>query len=193
MWLRFALVSSIVTFPIHLYILLATGLNPVTTPISALSRGDWGALHTLSLASFGLAHLALAVGLTGMDRGRLWWLARMLLGAAGVGLVYLSYYFLSASASTLTAPGASAPLWVVASLTGTAMGALQPGLSRRARGLSIFSAACLGIWLWLVPVFFFVGEDWTGAYERAVGLVYVIWLVCVSLGLSRVGEPQAPN
>lgn len=185
MWLRFALISSVVTFPIHLYILMASGLNPVSSPISDLSRGAWAALHTLSLASFGMAHVALAVGIRDMDTGRLWSLARVFLVLAGAGLIFVGFYFLSAPVSTLSAPGASAPLWVVASLTGVAMGTMQPGLSRLARALSIFSALCLGLWMWMVPVFFFVGEAWTGAYQRAVGLIYVIWMVGVSLGLSQ--------
>jgi hypothetical protein len=190
MWLRFALVSSVVTFPIHLYILMASGLNPVSSPISDLSRGDWAALHTLSLASFGMAHLTLAAGIRGLDSGRLWALARVFLALAGAGLVFVGYFFLSASPATLSAPGASAPLWIVASLTGVAMGAMQPGLSRRARALSIFSALCLGLWMWMVPVFFFVGDDWIGAYQRGVGLIYMIWLVGVSLGLSQLSPSR---
>jgi hypothetical protein len=39
---------------------------------------------------------------------------------------------------------------------------------------------CLGIWLWLVPVILLVDDSWLGAYERIVGIVYVIWIFGVS-------------
>lgn len=192
MWLRIALASTATTLIIHLVVLVVNGQDPVATPVGELSRHRWGSLHGVGLVVFGLAHVALAVALRGVDRGRLWPVARTLLVAAGVGLCYVAYDFATAS------PGAAAPsnlpLWIVASLTGTAMGALQPGLSRQVPRLGIFSAVCLGLWLWMIPMFLFVDDTWRGAYERMVGGIYVLWTAGVALGLMRLRDAdRAPR
>jgi hypothetical protein len=185
-WLRAALICSLATPLLHVVTLVADGQNPVSTPISELSRGDFGLVQTLGLLLFGGAHIALAIALRGVDQGRLWPVARGLLLAAGIGQTYVAHYFLTASEATLYGPGANDPLWIIASLTGVAMGALQPGLARQARGLGLFSVFVLGAWLWLVPLILLVNDHWLGLYERIVGVVYVAWLSGVSYGLLRL-------
>jgi hypothetical protein len=180
MWLRIAQIASIATPLLHCVVLLVTGQDAVRDPVSELSRHAWGVLHTVGLVLFGAAHVALAIALGGLDRGRLWPYGRALLVASGATLLFIAYYFMNADPDTLSGPGANDPLWVVASLVGFAMGALQPGLSRLSRQLGLFSAVCLGIWLWLVPVILLVDDSWLGAYERIVGTVYVIWIFGVS-------------
>ena len=185
MWLKLALGAAVLTPVLHVIVLITNGQDPVADPVSGLSRGRLAGLHTLGLVLFGSAHVALAVGLGGLDRGRLWPWARGLLVAAGALLVYVAWYFATADAQTLRGPGANDPLWLVASITGVAMGALQPGLSRIARGVGLYSAMCLGAWLLLVPLILLVDASWFGAYERLVGAVYVTWLAGVAFGLSR--------
>jgi hypothetical protein len=129
--------------------------------------------------------VALALGLSDLDRGRLWPYGRALLAASGAVLFYIAYYFANANPDTLRGPDANDPLWIVASLTGVAMGALQPGFARLSRQLGLFSAFVLGIWLWLVVVILWVDDSWLGAYERIVGTVYVTWVVGVSYELLR--------
>ncbi len=186
-----ALTGAVLTPVLHLAVLMVNGLDPVASPVSELSRDTWGALHTFELVLFGIAHIALALALAGLDSGRLWPVARGLLVASGVGLVYVAFYFAGAPDGVLYGPDANDPLWIVASLTGFAMGALQPGLSRKSRRLGIFSTVCLGVWLWLIPVVLFVDESWLGAYERLVGIVYVIWLAGVSQSLLRLTQPES--
>ncbi|MFK7958442.1 MAG: DUF998 domain-containing protein [Lysobacterales bacterium] len=186
MWFRAALVCCALTFLLHLTVLVSSGSDPVATPISALSRGPWGLLHTVGLALFGVSHLCLAIGLSSLDRGRLWPFARAFLGAGAFLLFYVAYYFATASDSTLVGADANDPLWLVASLTGLAMGALQPGLSRISRRLGLFSTVCLGIWLWLIPLILLVNDGWLGAYERIVGSVYIAWIAGVAYCLIRV-------
>ena len=186
MWLRFALLASSLTPVLHVVALLMSGQDAVATPVSALSRPPWGTLHTLGLVLFGASHAALAVGLAGLDSGRLWPYGRLLLVASGGVLLYIAYFFSAADIGTLTGPAANDPLWIVATLTGIAMGALQPGLSRLSRRLGAFSAICLGVWLWLVLLILFVNDSWIGAYERIVGAVYVTWMLGLIFGLIRL-------
>jgi hypothetical protein len=193
MWLRIALAGSVLTPILHLLVLAVNGQDPVTTPVSELSRHRWAGLQTFALTMFGFAHLSLAVAMGGRDHGRFWPVARALLIASGAGLVYVAIHFATASGDTLRSPAANDPLWVVACLTGLAMGALQPGLARQSRGLGLFSTVCLGAWLWLVPVIFWVDAGWVGAYERMVGSVYVLWMVGVSYGLIVATPPRAAN
>lgn len=184
-WLQFAIFCSILTFVCHLALVLTSGQSPISAPISELSRHRFGAFHTLGLALFGLAHVALAMSLGGLERGWSWAAARVLLVVASVGLIYVAVRFATLPSDEVAARNADIGLWIVASLTGTAMGALQPGLSRIARRLGVFSAFCLGLWLWMVPVFFVVDELWLGAYQRAVGGIYVCWMIGVATGLLR--------
>jgi len=188
MWLRFALIASLMTPVLHIIVLAISGQDAIATPISALSRQTWGVLHTLELVLFGAAHIVLAVAIGGLDRGRLWPYGRLLLAASGVVLIYIAYFFSAADDSTLSGPEANDPLWVVATLTGIAMGALQPGLARLSRWLGVFSALCLGVWLWLIPLILLVDETWVGAYERIVGGVYVVWMTGLALGLENYSE-----
>ncbi|MFK8053002.1 MAG: DUF998 domain-containing protein [Woeseiaceae bacterium] len=183
MWLKFTLFGALLTLALHVFVLILNGQDPIATPISQLSRNTLGELHTLGLIVFGLSHITLAIALSGLDRGRLWPIARGLLVSSGIGLMYVAYYFATVPDDTLFAPNANDPLWIVASLTGAAMGTLQPGFSRLSHRLGLFGAICLGMWLWLVPVILFVTDSWLGAYERIVGTVYVVWVAGIALHL----------
>lgn len=182
-WLRLALLCSAATPILHTLVVFANDHNPMVTPVSELSRHAWAVLHTIGLIAFAVAHFALAIALGGLDRGKLWPWARGLLVASGAGLIYLAWYFATAADARLYGSDANDPLWIIASLTGIAMGALQPGLSRLSRGLGLFATVSLGIWLWLIPLVLLVDASWLGGYERLVGSVYVLWLAGVSLGL----------
>ena len=189
--LRFALIASLLTPLLHILVLAMSGQDAISTPINALSRPPWGVLHTIELVLFGAAHIALAAVIGGLDRGRLWPYGRLLLAASGIVLVYIAYFFAAAGADNLSGPGANDPLWIVATLTGIAMGALQPGLARLSRWLGVFAAICLGVWLWLVPLILLVDDSWIGAYERLVGGVYVVWMTGLALGLERLKDGGA--
>lgn len=191
MWQRIALICAGLTLVLHVVVLIANGQNPVVTPISELSRNQWGSLHTLGLVLFGTAHLALAIALNRLDRGRLWPYGRALLVAGGVALGYIAYYFAMAPDTALSGADANDPLWIVASVIGLAMGVLQPGLSRLSQRLGLFSVICLGIWLWLIPLILLVNDSWLGLYERLVGSIYVVWIAGVALGLIRTTERHA--
>ncbi len=193
MSLRFAFAASVLTPFLHIIVLLASGQDAIATPISQLSREAWGVLHTIELVLFGAAHLALAAGLGGLDNGRLWPYGRLLLVSSGGVLVYIAYFFSTADDSLISGPEANDPLWVVATLTGIAMGALQPGLSRLSFKLGLFSSICLGVWLWLIPLILLVNDSWIGAYERIVGTVYTVWMVGITLSILRLGERPMPS
>ena len=191
MWLKIALVAAAATPILHSLVLVLSGQNAVTEPISELSRAGWGGLHTLGLVLCGVAHVALALELTGRGTGRLWFAGRLFLGASGGLLFYVAFYFMSANPDVLRGPDANDPLWVVASLIGLSMGALQPGLSRYSQGLGLFSALCLGLWLWLAVLALFVDDDWLGLYERTVGAVYVTWVIGIASRLLKPGREEA--
>ncbi|MEN7342593.1 MAG: hypothetical protein AAAFM81_06590 [Pseudomonadota bacterium] len=190
MLLRLALSATLLTPIAHVIVLWSENLDAVTSPIIDLSRGPFAWIHSTGLLWFGLAHLCLAAALAGLDRGKLWPFARTLVAAAGVTLVYTAWFFATVPDSSSTVE--NDPLWIVASLIGIAMGALQPGLSRINRILGLYSAVFLGLWLWLVPLAFFVTDHWIGAYERLVGIVYVSWMTGVVAQLIRL-EAGSPS
>ncbi|MEM9209035.1 MAG: DUF998 domain-containing protein, partial [Pseudomonadota bacterium] len=178
---------------LHSVVLAFSGQNGITAPINALSQTAFGGLQTLGLVLFGLAHVALSLELAGRHQSRLWQVGRLLLGASGGLLFYVAFYFMSANPETLRGPDASDPLWFVASLIGLSMGALQPGLSRIAQGLGLFSAVCLGLWIWLAGFSLMVDETWLGLYERTVGAVYVTWIIGVAAALLQPHKEGGPK
>ncbi len=187
MWSKIALVAAIATPILHCIVLVLSNQNAISDPISELSRSTSGGLQTLGLILFGIAHVAVAIELGGRDRGRLWPIGRGLIFASSALLFYVAFYFVSADAETLRGPAGNDLLWIVATLIGLSMGALQPGLSRLSRGLGLFSAVCLGLWLWLALLALFVDSSWLGLYERMVGIVYVTWIAGVAAGLLKPG------
>ena len=193
MFVRIALIASAVTPILHAIVLILSGQNAIRDPINALSRGEWGAVQTVGLVSFGVAHIALAVALRGLDSGRLWPFGRACLSASGAALFYIAYFFSTADSALLTGPSANDPLWIAACLVGLAMGALQPGLSRLSARLGLFSAVCLGLWIWFVPLILLVTDAWIGAYERLVGILYVVWMIGVSSELLQLRRRDNQN
>jgi len=192
MWLRFVFLAALLTPLMHIVVLFLSGGDAVASPISELSRPPWGVLHTMELVLFGAAHIVLAICLKDVDSGKLWPYGRALLVASGVVLFYIAYFFAVIGADSSGERADNDPLWIVATLTGVAMGALQPGLARRSRSLGIFGSLWLGVWLWLVMLAIFVNDSWIGAYERLVGLVYVAWIMGLAAGLQRNDtHPQA--
>ena len=193
MLLRLAVVLSLATPILHGLALSASSQVMAGDPISALSQGSWGALHTASIVLFGAAQIMLAVALAGLDSGRFWPYGRALLGASGAALFFVAWYFAAAEPDVLQGPGANDPLWVVATLVGFAMGLLQPGLRRLSPRLGHFNATCLAIWLLLIPAILLIGVISLGAYERTVGVVYVAWVAGLGYAIVRRFRSEASS
>lgn len=192
MLLRIAALLCLATAILHALALSASSQATAGDPISALSQGPWGVVHTVSIVLFGVAQILLSAALGGLDRGRFWPLGRALLGIAGAGLFVVAYYFAAAEPEALRGPGANDPLWAVATVVGFAMGLLQPGLRRLSPGLGRFNALCLAVWLLLIPAILLIGVISLGAYERSVGVVYLAWVGGVSVAVGRRSLPQRP-
>ncbi|MEL6448876.1 MAG: DUF998 domain-containing protein [Pseudomonadota bacterium] len=182
-YFRIALYAGALTPMLHVLVLILSGQDPISTPISQLSQGKYGDLHALGLALFGAAHFAMALGFRRIDRGRMWPWARIVLVFSGLAVWYIAGFYKEADPERLLGPEANDPLWIAACLTGVAMGMLQPGLSRRSKSIGLFSAVCLGLWFLLIPLILLVNDSWIGAYERVVGFVYVTWVVGISYAI----------
>ena len=181
-------VLALMTIVLHNSALLLTGQDPVTTPVSALSRSAFGNVQTLGLVLFALAHVTLAVALPGAGRGWLWLCGRLVLVISGALTLYVAIYFVSASQAVLDGPDANDPLSVLASSTGLAMALLWPGLKRLSLPLFGFNAIWFVAWLLLVPLTLLVDAQWLGGYERLVGIVYTLWFLGMSTGLMLIGR-----
>ncbi|MEM0953107.1 MAG: hypothetical protein AAGI24_03100 [Pseudomonadota bacterium] len=192
MLLRLALTLTLITPLMHIAVLLSSELT-VHDPISVLSQSQWGMLHTVGLLAFVAAHGLLALTLGSRDSGWFWPIGRGLLVAAGVNLVYVSYYFAATPAAVLLAPGANDPLWLVATLIGFAMGLLQPGFSRLSPALGHFNLCCLAAWILLIPATLLIGVISLGVYERVVGGVYLAWIGCILITLLRHERRDSPS
>lgn len=191
---RIALLLAVLTPVLHSIVLAANGAYTYQDPISALSQGPWGSLHTIAVVLFGTAQILLAITLGGLDRGHFWPLGRALLAASGVMLFLVAYIFSTAAAGPVQGTEAFDPLWVVATLAGFAMGLLQPGFKRLSPQLGRLNAIFLGIWIILIPATLLIGIISIGTYERAAGITYVAWVAGIShilLSVSRKTGRQA--
>lgn len=185
MLLKLSLLFTLLTPVLHAIALAASASVTAADPISLLSLGEWGALHSASIALFGVAQLLLATALGGMDRGRFWPYGRALLAASGAFLLYVAYFFASSERDVLAGPEANDPLWVVACLVGFSMGLLQPGLARLSPAMGRCNVAFTVVWLLLIPAILLIGMISIGLYERTVGVIYVLWVAMVSEAARR--------
>lgn len=172
----FACLAALAITLIHTFVFKVTGQDFLASPISELSRGAFGGLHSFGLGWFAAGHVALAIALQKMGSGRLWRFGQLLLVAAALILAYVAVYFSTASDNVLYGDNANDPLSILASVIGVAMAAFQSGLGRRSRHLATFNGACFIVWLLLIPLILLVNSTWLGAYERIVAITYVIWL-----------------
>ena len=177
--LLIARVCVLITLAAHLAALQLTGGDAVASPISLLSRGPAGWIHSVGLLSLALAWVL--IGVTFLRRSlihtgaALWRWACALLFASAAVLTYVAYYFATASDATLFGPDANDPLGVLASLLGVVMGCLQPAFARTAPRLGRGNLFVLIAWIALVPVIPFIEPEWLGAYERSVGALMLLW------------------
>jgi hypothetical protein len=166
----------------HLLAMLFSGSSAMSTPISQLSRGDDGIVHTVGLVVLALLQPALALLLWRVgESSRLWQLACVLMMLNTVLLLYVAYYFASAPLSKLVGPNANDPLALLASNVGVIMGCLLLGLKRRAPRCASYNLVLFVVWLGLVPVIPFIDASWLGAYERVVGASLLTWFAVLAL------------
>lgn len=181
---RIAIAGCAAMLLAHVVALQIDGGDAIGTPISQLSRGDGGAIHTAGLLLFGLAHFALSIALSAQrPGGPMWRWGTRLLIVEGLLVVAVSFYFRFAPASLLAGPYANAPLWLLACVTGLGMGLLAIGLLRMGRGVGVFNLVCLVVWIALMPLFLWVDATWLGAYERLVGSSLIVWVAGLALAL----------
>jgi len=170
-----ARIGIALTLIAHVSALILSELSARSTPISQLSRGDYGTVHTIGLLSLALAWGVLIRPLWQLDTARLWRLGCTLLVASIGALIYVAYYFATADDATLFGEQANDPLSVLASALGVAMGAMQPALKQLNRLAAQVNLTILILWLALIPVIPFLETQWLGAYERTVGILMLVW------------------
>jgi len=163
---------------IHLWLLFASGLDPVSAPVAQLSQVQAGEWHGVALLLFAAAHLGLAALVYRPEGGKLHRIAVALIAIGAVLVVRVALHFANSEGAAI---GDSRPLWLLASVIGVAMGLLAPGLWRTRRRAAWFNLGCLAVWVALTPVFLLVPADWNGAYERLVGAVYTVWMIGLAL------------
>jgi len=165
----------------HLLALRLSGADPVSDPISALSRGPGATVHTAGLLALAAGWLLLVARLWMREARWLWRSGCALLLLCVPILAYVPYYFSSASAERLLGAHANDPLAVLASVLGVAMAALQPGLRRAGTAFSKANGIILFLWIALVPVIPLIEASWLGAYERTVGTIMLCWTAALAL------------
>ncbi len=178
--LQIARVCVAITLLAHLLVLFTSNVDAAASPISQLSRGNMGWLHALGLVALALGWLIIGTRNWRRDDGWLWRGGCLLLLAAVPVLLFVAYYFATASDAQLFGPNANDPLAVLASVLGVAMGALQLGLRRQNPGIARVNLLVLALWISLVPVIPFITADWLGAYERTVGALMLLWTLALT-------------
>ncbi|MFK7858117.1 MAG: hypothetical protein AB8B64_04835 [Granulosicoccus sp.] len=173
----------------HLVTLLTSGLNPVSSPISALAWTDDTAWFRYGLWLFALGHVGLVLLLNRPGAGRFTRGAQFFLLINALLIFWLPGHF--ASVSPTEANSASAgPLWLLGGGVGFAMTSVAGALWRSHRSTAFLTLVCLLLWSILAPIFFALDPDWIGAYQRSVGVILLIWTAVLAIRLG-VSEPAA--
>ena len=165
----------VTTLAAHIIALTLGNLDAAASPISQLSRGDAAWIHSVGLISLATGWGFLLHALWNIEDGRLWRLGCTLLLLSIPVLLYVAYYFATATDAALFGPNANDPLSILASASGISMGALQVGLKRLNAALAHANLVILLFWLGLIPVIPLIEPGWLGAYERCVGALMLIW------------------
>lgn len=183
MLVLFSCAAAITT---HIGTLYASGLNPVSSPISALALTDDAAWFRYGLWLFSLGHVGLVLILNRPGAGRFTRGAQLFLLLNSVLIFWLPQYFASVSPTELAA-AAAGPLWLLGGSVGFAMTCVAGALWRSHRSTAYLTLVCLLLWSVLAPVFFAIDPAWIGAYQRSVGAVLLIWtaVLAVQLGFSE--------
>lgn len=176
-----ARVCVVTTLVAHIIALTLSNIDAAASPISQLSRGDAAWINSAGLISLATAWGFLLRALWHIENGRLWRLGCTLLLLCIPVLLYVAYYFATATDAALFGPNANDPLSVLASAIGISMGALQVGLKRLDALLAHANLAILFLWLGLIPIIPFIEPGWLGAYERCVGVLMLIWTALLTL------------
>lgn len=166
----------------HLGTLLASGLNPVSSPIGALALTDDAAWIRYGLWLFALGYIGLAYLLNRPGAGRFTRGAQFFLLLNAVLIFWLPSQFTSVSPAELST-AAVGPLWLLGGGIGFAMTCVAAALWRSHRSMAFLTLVCLLLWSILAPVFFAIDPGWIGAYQRSVGVVLVIWTAALAIRL----------
>ncbi|GGK54700.1 DUF998 domain-containing protein [Salinarimonas ramus] len=173
---------------------LASGYSPVAQSISALAVGRSSWLIDLGIWTFAVGIVAVAIGLRALRLGDLGWtsgaLCLFLVGAAAAVIAAVNEY---AGRQNQAADIHQWCFYALALLFPVGLLLLAPGLKRLGAKLGTLSQVLAVVWLVLGPLYFFVPNAWSGAYERAFALLMLAWLAAASaLLLSRRARARAP-
>ncbi|WP_439106126.1 DUF998 domain-containing protein [Congregibacter sp.] len=187
---RFILFGVLLMFGAHLLVMSLSSASAMSSPISQLSRGDGGIVHTSALVLLAAVQLALAALLwRAIESSPLWKCACVLMVFNGALLLFVAFYFVSAPYAQLFGPNANDPLAVLASSVGVVMGLIQRDLPGRAPRMARLNAVFFVLWLALIPVIPFLDASWLGAYERTVGAILLLWLAMLALLCPAAEDP----
>lgn len=157
--------------------LLVEHYSPISKTISALAVGEGSILLDAGLWSFAAGCLTLGVGMFRWNKGGLWRgaaVAVMLLGPAiGVIAFFNEYAGQKNAGADIHLKAVYALGFLVglaALLVVPALKAFNPRIGRANLGFAL-------AWIILAPLFFVIPGGWNGAYERALALMLLAWVM----------------
>lgn len=165
----------------HIVALYDSGLDPLSSPIGALSRTADAVSFHYGLWLFAAGHLALVFLVNRSDAGRVTRCAQLFLLLDAALIAWLPRYFATVQAETLASAISGGPLWLLGGSVGFAMTCVAVALWRRNRSAALLTLVFLLLWTGLAPAFLVVDPGWVGAYERFVGTMLVAWMAVVAM------------
>ncbi|HET7410308.1 MAG TPA: DUF998 domain-containing protein [Paracoccaceae bacterium] len=173
--------------------LLVSGYSPTANSISALAVGNSSWLIDLGLWAFVVSCVAVAVGLWSWGVRAKWWtpaIASLILLAVCVGIITRVNQY----AGTQN-PGANVHMWAV---WGVGLFFLLtawlvvPGLRTVSPWLAWLSVVVGALWLVGTPIYWFaVPPGWSGAAERLLAFLMLLWLGTMAWRLRHSGGRAA--
>lgn len=171
--------------------IIVPGHDWIADTVSDLGAGRYEIVQDVTLYAYAAAATAVALCLAHVHPGQKGWSVAILMQA-----------FLSVCVTVIAArneygegdsEGVVVHIYVVYAMgaayvagfaaSGVAFGPAAPRLSR-------FSWICSGIWAAGAPAFFLMPTDYDGAFERALGLVSVVWTSAVAVWFWRLSRAR---
>lgn len=173
------------TLAAHYYLMRSQSIDWIHSPISALSQSGNAAQHTMTLYVFALAQALLALCVRTAKNG---WLTKSI-----QSLCLLAAALIVTLGPILTTDNTAEHtfrLSLIASVVGVIMACLiaRDKDRKQRRAAYRISITSLTVWMGLIPLAFVMNENYIGAYQRAVGVVYIAWLC--ALAMTRTSLPE---
>ena len=166
---------------------LAEGYSPISQSISALAVGNGSWLIDLGLWVLASACVAIGGGMLALGiSARRWSIAAITTITIGVEVAVVAMVNEYAGDHNAGANVHTLAIFLLYLSFAAAALTSRPGLEELGSSAASYSRTAGWIWIVLAPIYYFwYPSGWAGAFERALALLMLVWLLAIAALLPR--------